>query len=99
MNLVCTSACLSKCQSENRKAGLLSRPSNTFYNENSTKFFSDTAPQTSAYQPHTVWLLRFCIVQHVMTIAESLSPASHQYWGHRKVARNPQDRRTRPPSS
>ena len=31
------------------------------YIEN-TKSLSDAAPQTGAYQPHTVWLLRFCTV-------------------------------------
>ncbi len=40
----------------------------------------NAAPQICAYQPHTAWLLRFCIVNN-STIRETLSPASHQFWG------------------
>ncbi len=59
----------------------------TFYTEKHTKFTLDAAPQIYACQPHTVRLLRFCIVNNE-TIPEPVSVACHQLWGHRQARQN-----------
>jgi hypothetical protein len=50
--------------------------------------FSDAAPQICAYQPHTVWLLRFCTV-NAITLPDAPVLASHQYWGQGSTPKRP----------
>jgi hypothetical protein len=63
-----------------KKPELYSGLSATFYTENRAKSDFDAAPQIYACQPHTVRLLRFCIV-NADTIPEPLSLSCHQLWG------------------
>jgi hypothetical protein len=66
--------------STTKKPELYSGLSATFYTENHSKSSLDAAPQIYACQPHTVRLLRYCIV-NADNIPELLFPACHQLWG------------------